>query len=382
MRQQWLKSKRADVLWVVAGVATLQLGLALALERGLLEWRDPVFGYKAARLLRRTVAAEVRPLTVVMLGTSRTAYGLQGRKLEERLRRELGRPIVAFNFGIPAGGPLTELLTLKRLLKSGVRPDFVLIEVIPPFLAGQPEAPREVFRFCPARMALGELPLLERYGMPHQLLRQACCTSWPVPWYAHRFDILSWAAPAWVPVQVRQDWSRSTDESGWGPFTTRDSSPARCRYAVERTKEEYAGYFKNFRLGGPSCQALHDLMELCRAEALPTALVLMPEGTDFRSWYTPPIWVQIQAFLEELKRKYAVPLINARDWVADEDFYDSHHMFPHGAAVFSERFAPEVLALVRHRASGGRQPPVGKHYQGADAPRSPASENVSVTKNR
>src|SRR5690242_16707864 len=119
MRHQWMQGKRADVLWVAAGFIVLQLGLAIALERGLLQWRDPVFGYKAARLRSRTVASSVHPLTVVMLGTSRTAYGLQGKKLEEYLARELGQSIVAFNFGIPAGGPLTQLLTLQRLLQAG-----------------------------------------------------------------------------------------------------------------------------------------------------------------------------------------------------------------------------------------------------------------------
>ena len=84
-----------------------------------------------------------------------------------------------------------------------------------------------------------------------------------------------------------------------------------------------------------------------RADHLPAALVLMPEGSAFRSWYSPPMWAQIQGFLNDLGCEFTAPLINARDWVADEDFYDSHHMFAHGAAVFTERFGPEVLAVVR-----------------------------------
>ena len=44
-----------------------------------------VGGYKAARLERRTVANRDRPLTVLMLGSSRTAYGFRASALEDRL---------------------------------------------------------------------------------------------------------------------------------------------------------------------------------------------------------------------------------------------------------------------------------------------------------
>jgi hypothetical protein len=45
-------------------------------------------------------------------------------------------------------------------------------------------------------------------------------------------------------------------------------------------------------------------------------------------------------------------VINGREWVADDDFSDSHHLLPHGAKVFTERLGREVLALVRRTPEG------------------------------
>ena len=37
-----------------------------------------------------------------------------------------------FNFGMVGAGPLVELVVLRRLLAEGVRPDLLLVEVLPP----------------------------------------------------------------------------------------------------------------------------------------------------------------------------------------------------------------------------------------------------------
>src|SRR5262249_40283015 len=105
-----------------------------------------------------------RPRLVLMLGSSRTALGVRGQQMERQLREALDFPVVVFNFGIPAAGPLTELLTLKRLLREGLRPDLLLIEVLPPQLAGQaPVAGGELAWLPVSRLKLVDLALLERH---------------------------------------------------------------------------------------------------------------------------------------------------------------------------------------------------------------------------
>src|SRR5262249_38729007 len=192
---RFLCGSRSDVFWALAAFAALNAGLALAIPRWLPELRDPAYAYKARRLLRRAAAGPRQPLTVVMLGTSRTAYGLDGKRLEGRYAADLGRPVVVFNLGIPGGGAVTELITLRRLLAAGLRPDHLLVEVIPAFLAGQPGAPREVQRLAPARLGAGELRLVRRFGMRAEALYRPWCESWLVPWYAQRFNIVSRVAP-------------------------------------------------------------------------------------------------------------------------------------------------------------------------------------------
>jgi hypothetical protein len=121
----------SSLVWGLAAFVALQLGLAAAVELWLPTLRDPFYAHKAARLKQR-VSGGPQPFTVVMLGTSRTTYGLQGRRVEQALRRTHPGPVAVFNFGIPAAGPLTCRLTLERLLADGLRPDLVLIEVLPP----------------------------------------------------------------------------------------------------------------------------------------------------------------------------------------------------------------------------------------------------------
>ena len=145
-RIRLLGRARPAIVWSIAVFAAFQLGLAFAIEYRLPELRDPNYAIKADRLQRRWT--EVRrnaehAKLVVILGSSRTAFGVKADELEEPLSRDLGGPVVAYNMGVFAAGPVTELVHLKRLIADGIRPDLLLIEVLPPLLAGQHAVPSE-----------------------------------------------------------------------------------------------------------------------------------------------------------------------------------------------------------------------------------------------
>jgi hypothetical protein len=338
---------RTALLWGLVGSAALQLGLAVAIEFWLPELRDPEFGQRAARLYPRAAAVSPRPVTLVMLGSSRTTVGFNATLLEESLRTSLDRPVVVFNFGITGAGPLMMLLDLHRLLDRGIRPDLLLIEVLPPLLAGQvPQA--ELGRLHPTRLWRREISLVQRYGASARDLRVAWWQAWPVPWYVRRFTIVNRLAPACLPNRLRMDWVYHIDDCGWVVQAFGSPNDEQRRLAVARARQEYAFYLNSFRLGGPACQALRELLELCHDQRIRAALVLMPEGTDFRSWYSAPVWAQIESYLDGLSQEFATPIVNARDWVADEDFVDSHHLMMRGAAAFTDRLGREaVVPLVR-----------------------------------
>ena len=72
-----------------------------------------------------------------------------------------------FNFGVIGAGPITELLSLRKMLREGIVPDFLLIEVLPPFLAGQVKPPAEACWFLPCtRLRPCEREMLARYQFP------------------------------------------------------------------------------------------------------------------------------------------------------------------------------------------------------------------------
>ncbi|HEV8130825.1 MAG TPA: DUF1574 family protein [Acidobacteriota bacterium] len=342
---------RAALLWGLVMFSGLQLGLAIAIEYWLPELRDPNYAHRAALLRRRIGTESNRSLTVVMLGSSRTGVALKGTLLDARLSRAIENPVIVFNFGLPGAGPVTELLNLKRLLADRVRPDLLLIEVLPPLLGGKDAVPWEAAWISSDRLWHGEIESLAPFGFATRELRSTWWQAWPIPWYSHRFAILNLLAPGWLPWHLRQDWSRGTDDSGWTAHP--EITPEFSRLATERARQEYAVYLDGFRLGGPALRALQGILYECQRAAIPAGLVLLPEGTAFQSWYPPGAWEQISAFLQNLSLQSGAPLINARSWLPDEDFSDSHHLLRRGAVKFSERLAQDALLplLKRRKAS-------------------------------
>jgi hypothetical protein len=240
---------------------------------------------------------------------------------------------------------LTQLLCFKRLLAEGIHPDLLVIEVVPPFLGGQPLVRyAEMNRLPASRLWLGELALLERYGVSAKKLRSLWWQTWLVPWYERRVAILSHVMPSWLPAPLRMDSIRQIDSSGWMPNPMLPL-PHAYLWATEHTRQEYVPYFADYRLGGPSCRALRELLELCRRESITPALLWMPEGTPFRSWYPPAVSGRVQGFLDELSHDFNAPLINAREWSADVEFPDSHHLLASAAAEFTTRLGQDALFL-------------------------------------
>src|SRR5262249_1104300 len=106
---------------------------------------------------------------------------------------------------------------------------------------------------------------------------------------------------------------------------------------------EYHAILQRCQIGFRADQALHEIIQLCRRHQIGIALFLMPEGSEFRSWYPPAVQSRIDQYLAHLGEECSVPVLDMRTWMADVDFVDSHHLLPKGAAVFTKRFEGEVL---------------------------------------
>jgi hypothetical protein len=346
-RQNPARQARSTLFWFLSYFALSELALEVASGRRLPEMRDPEYGVRVERLRQRMGTTRQRPFTVLMLGSSRTTLGFVGSRLESCLADGLHRPVLVYNFGLTGAGPILEELVLHRLLSNGIKPDLLLVEVIPPLLAGQ--WPHELNRLPITRLWLEELPPLGRYGAMVANLRADWWRSRPVPAYAYRFSILSRLLPAFVPYQLRMDWLYRMDDSG-DVVGLKKRSPEWHDSAVRRTLADYERYFINFQIEGPEANALRNLLTYCRKMQIPAALILMPEAKAFRNLYPANAWRKIETFTVELGREFGVPLINAREWMRDSDFSDAHHLLEEGAVCFTDRLGRQaLLPLLRNR---------------------------------
>jgi hypothetical protein len=350
------RRRRRQLLWFLAGFVAVQGALAVGVERLWPGARDPEYAARERRLRQARAAAPHRPL-VVALGSSRTLMAIDARRLSET-PGENGEPApLVFTFGVPGSGPMMETVCLRRLLAAGLRPDLLLVEVVPMGLNRRGDRPEEERQLDPARLRIDEVAFLlgGYYDRPD--------LAWPrwllarvLPCYRHQAELRAELGLDVYRGRDPEDKTGALDDHGWQPFGER-LTPRQRQERTAFALGQYEDCVSNFRLAPGTERALRDLLDLCRREGIRTALVLMPEGPAFRALYPAGTRVAIDAFVRGLAGEYGAPLIDARTW-ADElgetAFWDSHHLHADGAAFFTERFGREV---VRPLLRGGTAPP-------------------------
>ena len=320
------------LFWGAAIVIVSQLSLGLYSEWNV-QIRDPLYGDKAKRL--KAEYEKSQPYTVVMLGSSRTGLAFDGLRAE----KQMGGDGLAFNFGIPASGPIIHLIYLQRLLKDGITPDLLLLEIMPAMLAEHADAPREKLWFYADRMTHDEMELVINHGFPEERVRERWWKSILFPWSMLRFQLMSKLSPSWLPWTVRFDWSKGSDARGFGTILNQTILEKERGLAIAQAKAEYAPILAGLEIGGPAVDALHEIITLCKERDIALKLVLMPEGSEFRAIYPLSVNQRLNAFLTGLD----VDVIDARQWLPDGAFRDSHHMLIPGAAIFTDRLTREVI---------------------------------------
>jgi hypothetical protein len=345
-RQRLERRLRGDLIWFGVGFVVLQIALAAGVEWFWPRVRDPEYAFKERRLRARLAELPQRPL-VLALGSSRTQMGLHAA----RLSHTADQPLV-FNFGIPGAGPMMQQVCLKRLLSAGVRPQFALIEIMPLYYNERDGCPLEEKSLDSARLQGREVVLLGRYyeGLNRLLLRWTGARL--MPCYRHQAEIrdaLGLDQPA--PGSERSDPESGMDAHGWQPHFV-ELTPERREELTRYALGQYADAAVHFRLAKGQTKALRDLLWLCRQQRIPAALILMPEGSRFRALSSGGVLRQLEEFLQRVSRDYGVPIIDARTWVEDQHFWDSHHLLPTGAVVLTERLEREALRPLLAQRSG------------------------------
>ena len=341
------RRSRTGLLCGVVAFALSQIALFVAYRAGPPRLRGD-FGGRVLQLQRR-LGARPAPRLVLMLGSSRTQFGLRAEELEGQLGREAGGPAVVANFGIAGAGPVTQLLTWNRLRREGIRPDLLLVEVLPAFLSESSRMEEAgSYRLPLERLREEDLPLVKRYCPARRPgLRREFGLAALAPSYLRRFALLDALSPGLVPLAFR-DGGREYEKPVPTQIAAPPLTPQECVSFRVKAREEYADLLAHFRLGGRGCDGVRELLAACDRDGVPTAVVLMPEGPDFRSWYPREAYQAVGDWVRSQAAGHGMPLIDAREWVPAGEFFDDHHLLPAGAARFTERLGREgVEPLLR-----------------------------------
>jgi hypothetical protein len=272
--------------------------------------------------------------------------------------------VTVFNLGAPGADSFGNLVHLRRLLADGIHPDLVLLEpTLATLLHRGDQAQYWAKVFPPACLRRNEINLLQRYSAD---LSNDDRLEWSLarllPMYAHRFSLLSKAAPLLLPHSQREDYLDAVDPWGGYRFPERVLTPEGRKTALAAAKTEYEVLLKQTQVSEANMQALREGVAVCQRNHIAVGLLLMPEGPTFRGWYQPGCADRLVNLLEYVSRSDRVSLINARCWFdSEEPFIDSHHLAPDGASSFSYRLATEGLlpmlspagATARASANGG-----------------------------
>jgi hypothetical protein len=143
-----------------------------------------------------------------------------------------------------------------------------------------------------------------------------------------------------------------TDTYGWHRHPADAAAEDERRRLDDLVRWQYRDVLGTFRLAASSVHALHALIDLCRRDGVPVALLLMPESAEFRALYPPAVRQGLDQFLAGLAREETVPLIDARTWIADDGFLDGHHLLPDGAAAFTDRFGRDAVEPLLNTLTG------------------------------
>lgn len=341
-RQRMLSNARATLFWTSACFLTLHLGVHLILETSRAEAYDPEYQRRLTLLQERLSEAPDRPLLLVV-GSSRIATGFRPETMPE-LRTPDGRLPLAFNFSHTGAGPLLNLMEVERLLRRGIRPQWLVVEVLPAML--KMSGGSSTLENAESR----DLALLSEHLPPWKVF-SSYAWSRTVPSSRHYSAVLRPCMPDWfTPVDERL---RLDPLGGACLFEDCDTESIRRRTDVMHAR--YYPALQEFHISAVADRSLRRLLDRCREENIPVALLLTPEASEFRNWYAPGTLELLEQFCGELTRDYDAPLIDARAWLDDGDFVDAHHTHPDGAVNFTWRLASDVLQpLVEGQLHGTR----------------------------
>ena len=323
------------MLCAIGGFVLFQVAIAAAGDLFAPEVYDPEYAARLERLQARHAEHPDRPL-LIMLGSSRTAQLFRPEQLPTIATPD-GRVVLPFNFSRAGGGPVYSRIAFARLCQQGLKPDWVVIEFMPALMMHRYE------RYFYTSITASELGELARYISGRRAV--GCYAKLRLlPGYKLRTGLLRLIAPSWILPMGDSDPATMIDDLGGEGRRIRPSMPEAQRRAEDlRVSTGYARLLAGYRIDPGSDRALRDLLRQCRDMRIAVVMVRTPESKAFRAGYEPAALATLAVYEAELTREFGVRVIDAREWLPDEDFEDGHHPLLSGQLHFTDRVYRDVL---------------------------------------
>jgi len=323
---------RSEFFWTLGLFLAFTAFFVVYVEMRHPEWYDREYQVRRGLLNDRITESPERPV-VLVIGSSRLVAAVLPERLGP-IRDTEGREVTVFNYCRIGAGPRMNLVQLHRAIRDGVRPSYLVLELVPGFLRHDDLPVKEI--------AIPDVGLLWKHSNKLRLVASTAGLRLNGV-YRPRTALLRSIAPEW---ETRAEHDR-------GPFLSELGGDNNWVLLEEPSKSERellhslaVGRFQNrmqtFRFDPYLVSAMRELLEECKSRGIKVAIVLTPEDSEFLSWYRPGAEEELQVFLANI-RANRVPVFDSRRWMTDDKFTDPHHLKRRGAEEYTERLGKEVL---------------------------------------
>jgi hypothetical protein len=327
------RSARTESLWTLGIFIVGSILLVCVIESQRPEWCDREYQVRKETLNDRIAEDPERPV-MLFVGSSRTVVAFMPERLPPLITPD-GKEAIVFNYSHFGAGPKMNMIQVHRALRDGVHPKWVVLELVPGFLAHDDLPYKD--------MTLADIPVIYEYSNGPRLIAQSARVR-VGGIYRTRTSFLRWAAPDFVTKSAADREVKLHSLGGDNDFGRLDTLTERDRagltgLAVGRFKKR----MENFKIDPLLARTMNDLVAFCQSQGINVGVVLTPEDSRYLSWQRPGTDELISEYVNELRTRFQIPVIDARRWIADDGFSDPHHVNTRGAKEFTDRLEKELL---------------------------------------
>ncbi len=327
---------RVALLWAAALFLSLQLAIGV-----ILDFVCPLIRFPSAAEMLAYLKQCPAPPEIVCLGSSRFGSGILTDTAQDALGKQAGLSTipVVFNASTPWGDLITADFVLKQVLRAGVTPRLLLVEVSWESLQRRN---RWIHAHLYRELRWQDLTkCVKDIKAAGQMVRLLAARL--LPFYVYRHE-LGEQLEGCLPDET--DAPAPSAGLDWQKIILHPSldSPAARATAMQKDRRMVAGWLSRYDLGGYAVACLEDLLQTSRQHGIEVILLGVPVSSDYRSLVPPEIETVFRTTIDGICRKYGCRFVDYRARIPDELFVDIHHLKEEGAVQFSELLGREVLA--------------------------------------